>query len=331
MSFDRRLVRARYRRFDRPRPDARRGRPDHRPTNANRLSRSLGDIRQEIEQGRFQFEIELEDIHMHIERALIDRLGDVGRKLHTARSRNDQVSTDLRLWVRDAIDRIDEPIGRPCSERSSAAATTTTDVILPAYTHMQRAQPVLAAHYWLCYCEKLQRDRGRLADCRRAGQRVSLGRGGRGRHQPADRSPGRGRAAGLRRAWRPTASTFRAIATSSLEFAFVLTMIAEHLSTWAEEWILWSTSEFDFLKLPQAFCTGSSIMPQKINPDVLELIRGKTARVVGNLHVAVGARQGPAAGLQPRFARRQSSGCSIRSTRWTAAWNWLRRWWPAPN
>jgi argininosuccinate lyase len=245
------------------------------------IEQSLGDIRQEIEQGRFQFEIELEDIHMHIERALIDRLGDVGRKLHTARSRNDQVSTDLRLWVRDAIDQID---GRLVALQRAFVARADEDegVILPAYTHMQRAQPVLAAHYWLCYCEKLQRDRGRLADCRKRANECSLGAAAvAGSSLPIDRQDVANRLEFARVA-------ANSIDVSSdrdfvLEFAFALTMIAEHLSTWAEEWVLWSTSEFDFLKLPQAFCTGSSIMPQKVNPDVLELVRGKTARVVGNL------------------------------------------------
>ncbi len=170
----------------------------------------------------------------------------------------------------------------PCSGRLSAAAIADADVILPGYTHLQRAQPVLAPHYWLAYCEKFQRDRQRLADCRRRTNVLPLGAAAlAGTSLPIDRADVAARLG------------FDAVAANSLdaasdrdfvlEFAFVLAMIAEHLSTWAEEWILWSTVEFDFLKLPQAFCTGSSIMPQKINPDVLELIRGKTARVIGNL------------------------------------------------
>ena len=135
----------------------------------------LEQIRQEIAAGTFPFREELEDIHMHIERALIDRLGDVGRKLHTGRSRNDQVSTDLRLWVRDAIDRDRRPAASTCSGRSSAGADRDAGVILPGYTHLQRAQPVLAAHYWLAYCEKFQRDRDRLADCRRRVNLLPLG------------------------------------------------------------------------------------------------------------------------------------------------------------
>jgi argininosuccinate lyase len=218
---------------------------------------------------------------MHVEGALIERLGDVGRKLHTGRSRNDQVATDLRVWVRDAIDLIDARlvdlqrafVGRCDADR---------DVILPGYTHLQRAQPVLAAHYWLAYAEKFERDRGRLADCRNRVNVLSLGAAAlAGTSLPIDRQDVAARLG------------FDDVARNSLdvssdrdfviEFAFCLTLIAEHLSTWAEEWILWSTTEFGFLKLPQTFCTGSSIMPQKINPDVLELTRGKTARVVGNL------------------------------------------------
>ena len=245
------------------------------------IEQGLKEIRREIEQGHFQFSSELEDIHMHIERALIDRIGDTGRKLHTARSRNDQVATDMRLWVREAIDRIDRrlvELQRSFVGRCDADA----EVILPGYTHLRRAQPVLAPHYWLAYCEKLQRDRDRLADCRRRTNVLGLGTAAlAGTSLPIDREDVAARLG------------FDGVAANSLdvsgdrdfllEFAFVLAVIAEHLSTWADEWILWSTTEFNFLKLPQAFCTGSSIMPQKVNPDVLELIRGKTARVVGNL------------------------------------------------
>ncbi len=245
------------------------------------IEQALEDIRQEIKQDRFPFRTELEDIHMHIERALIARIGDVGRKLHTARSRNDQVATDMRLWVREAIDRMDQrliELQRAIVGRCDADA----DVILPGYTHLQRAQPVLAPHYWLAYCEKFERDRQRLADCRRRTNVSGLGAAAlAGTSLPIDRDD-----VATRLGFEGVAAN--SLDTSSdrdflLEFAFVLTLIAEHLSTWAEEWILWSTVEFDFLKVPQAFCTGSSIMPQKVNPDVLELIRGKTARVVGNL------------------------------------------------
>lgn len=245
------------------------------------IEQTLETIRQEIEQGDFPFSISLEDIHMHVERALVDRLGDVGRKLHTGRSRNDQVSTDLRLWVREAIDEISErliELQKAFVERCEA----DRDVIVPGYTHLRRAQPVLAPHYWLAYCEKFERDRSRLADCRRRTNVLSLGTAAlAGTTLPIDRDDVARRLG------------FEGLSANSLdassdrdfvvEFVFALAMVAEHLSTWAEEWILWSTTEFGFLELPQAFCTGSSIMPQKINPDVLELVRGKTARVVGNL------------------------------------------------
>jgi len=248
---------------------------------ALQIEQALLAIGQEIEQGQFEFRDELEDIHMHIESALIERLGDVGRKLHTGRSRNDQVSTDLRLWTRDVIDRLDErllAVQRAFVTRCEKDA----EVILPAYTHLQRAQPVLASHYWLAYCEKFERDRQRLADCRKRVNVCSLGAAAlAGTTLPIDRHEVARRLG------------FDSVAANSIdvssdrdfviELTFVLTLIAEHLSTWADEWILWSTAEFNFIRLPHQFCTGSSIMPQKVNPDVLELIRGKTARVIGSL------------------------------------------------
>jgi len=251
------------------------------PEEARQIEDALLKIRERIEQERFDWRIELEDVHMHIESALIRRLDDVGRKLHTGRSRNDQVATDLRLWVREAIDRVD---GLLLTLQRAFVLRCDLDegVILPGYTHLQRAQPVLAAHYWLAYCEKFERDRGRLADCRKRVNSCSLGAAAlAGTSIPIDRHDVAARLG------------FESVAANSLdvssdrdfvlETAFVLTVIAEHLGTWAEEWILWSTAEYDFLRLPQRFCTGSSIMPQKINPDVLELTRGKTARVIGNL------------------------------------------------
>ena len=248
---------------------------------AGQIESALREIEQEIETGLFAFSDEREDVHMNVEAVLTERLGDVGRKLHTARSRNDQVSADLRLWCRDAIDRLDRrliQLQQAWVDRCEADAK----IIVPAYTHLQRAQPVLATHYWLAYCEKLERDRGRLADCRRRLNVCSLGAAAvAGTSLPVDREHV------------AKALGFDEVAANSLdvssdrdfvlELAFALTMVAEHLGGWAEDWILWSTVEFGFLKLPEKLCTGSSIMPQKINPDVLELIRGKTGRVVGNL------------------------------------------------
>lgn len=251
------------------------------PGECRQIEQGLQEIRAEIEKGTFCFSVELEDIHMHIERALVERIGDVGRKLHTGRSRNDQVSTDLRLWVRESIDRIDERLVE-LQKAFVSRCDRDRDCILPGYTHMQRAQPVLAPHYWLAYCEKLERDRGRLADARRRANVLSLGAAAlAGTSLPIDRED-----VARRLGFESVAANSLDVSSDRdfvLEFAFALSVIAAHLSTWAEEWILWSTVEFSFLKLPQAFCTGSSIMPQKVNPDVLELIRGKTARVMGNL------------------------------------------------
>jgi argininosuccinate lyase len=247
----------------------------------DQICSALTAIGKEIESGKFAFKTELEDIHMHIEQALIERLGDVGRKLHTGRSRNDQVATDLRLWVRDSLDRIDARL-LDLQKAFVRRCDADFDVILPGYTHLQRAQPVLAPHYWLAYCEKLERDRGRIADCRRRTNISSLGVAAlAGSSLPIDRHD-----VAQRLNFADVAANSLDVSSDRdfvLESAFVLANIAIHLSTWAEEWILWSTAEFNFLKLPQQFCTGSSIMPQKINPDVLELTRGKTARVIGNL------------------------------------------------
>lgn len=245
------------------------------------IEKSLNEIKLEIEAGKFELRMELEDIHMHIEHELIKRLGDTGRKLHTGRSRNDQVATDFRLWVRNALDKIDRRV-LELQQAFVGRCDRDFEVVLPAYTHMQRAQPVLAPHYWLAYCEKLERDRQRIRDCRRRVNVCTLGTAAvAGTSLPVDR-----RDVASRLGFEDVSANSMDSSSDrdfALETAFVLAMIAEHLSTWAEEWILWSTVEFGFLRLPQEFCTGSSIMPQKINPDVLELIRGKTARVVGNL------------------------------------------------
>jgi argininosuccinate lyase len=248
---------------------------------ADQIVATLDAIAGEIERGEFAFTIKLEDIHTHIERALIERLGDVGRKLHTGRSRNDQIVTDVKLWVRDALDRLDGKLLELQRSLVNAAARNR-EVVLPGYTHLQRAQPVLAAHYFLAYMEKYQRDRERLQDCRKRVNVLPLGAAAlAGTSLPIDRESVRRKLG------------FDAVAANSLdvsgdrdfvlEFVFDLSLIALHLSGWAEEWILWATTEFGFLDLPDAFCTGSSIMPHKKNPDVLELIRGKSARVVGDL------------------------------------------------
>jgi argininosuccinate lyase len=242
---------------------------------------ALDAIAADIERGQMAWSTTLEDVHTHIERALIERLGDVGRKLHTGRSRNDQVVTDVKLWTRDALDGIDDRL-RQLQAALVDAAERHRGVVIPGYTHLQRAQPVLAAHYFLAYAEKYQRDRERLADCRKRVNVLPLGAAAlAGTSLPIDRDS-------VRRQLGFDALAANSLDVSSdrdflLEYVFALSVIAVHLSGWAEEWVLWATTEFGFLDLPDAFCTGSSIMPHKKNPDVLELIRGKAARVVADL------------------------------------------------
>jgi argininosuccinate lyase len=248
---------------------------------ASQIVTTLDAIADQIERGEFAFSIELEDIHTHIEHALIERLGDLGRKLHSGRSRNDQVATDMKLWLREAIDNLDSRL-KKLQSALLAAAVRDRDLILPGYTHLQRAQPILAAHYFLAYIEKYQRDRERLADCRKRVNILPLGAAAlAGTSLPIDRES-------VRRQLGFADLAMNSLDVSSdrdfvLEFVFALSLIALHLSNWAEEWILWATTEFGFLELPDAFCTGSSIMPHKKNPDVLELIRGKAARVAADL------------------------------------------------
>jgi argininosuccinate lyase len=248
---------------------------------ADAVAQALEEIRGEIQAGRFEFTAAKEDIHLHIESELTARLGDTGRKLHTARSRNDQVATDLRLYCRRAIDRLDAGLVE-LQRAFLGMAERERELVIPAYTHLRRAQPVLAAHQLLSWCEKLHRDRDRLADCRRRTNVLPLGSGAvAGTSLPIDREHVK------------QALGFESLGGNSLdaasdrdfvcELAFVAALAGVHLSQWAEEWIIWSTHEFGFLQLPEGFCTGSSIMPQKINPDVLELVRGKSARLVGNL------------------------------------------------
>jgi argininosuccinate lyase len=248
---------------------------------ADSIVTTLEALAGEIRSGAFVFTSQQEDIHTHIENALIQRLGDTGRKLHTGRSRNDQVATDVRLWVRDALDALDTRL-HDLQSALTAAAERDIDVVIPGYTHLQRAQPVLAAHYYLAYVEKYQRDRDRLHDCRRRVNVLPLGAAAlAGTSLPLNSESVRKQLG------------FDAVAANSLdavsdrdfilEYVFALSVIALHLSGWAEEFILWATTEFGFLELPDALCTGSSIMPQKKNPDVLELVRAKAAQVTADL------------------------------------------------
>jgi argininosuccinate lyase len=247
-----------------------------------KICASLDRLLKKIESGQLEYTTALEDIHTHIEQALIADLGDLGRKLHTGRSRNDQVATDVKLWVREAIDEMDRLI-KDLQTAFVESAIRERDVILPGYTHLQRAQPVLAAHYYLAYVEKFQRDRERFLDGRKRVNVLPLGTAAlAGTSLPIDRE------------YVAKELGFDSVARNSLdvssdrdfllEYVFDLAMVSLHLSGWAEEWIIWSTTEFGFLELPDEFCTGSSVMPHKKNPDALELIRGKSARAVAALN-----------------------------------------------
>ena len=245
------------------------------------IRKGLVSILEDIRSGRFEFDVQQEDIHMAVEAALIQRVGDAGRKLHTARSRNDQVALDIRLWCVAAIDNIDQLlIG--LQEAFVALAHQDGDVVMPAYTHLQRAQPILFGHELLAYVEMFQRDRDRLADCRARTNISPLGSGAvAGSTLAIDRLH-------VARELGMTGITGNSLDSISdrdfvVEFAFALAMIAMHLSRWAEQWILYSSTEFDFIRIADQFTTGSSMMPQKRNPDMLELIRGRTGGVYGQL------------------------------------------------
>ncbi len=246
-----------------------------------RIKKGLLAVAEKIEAGRLKMPIELEDIHMVIEKALIDTIGDVGGKLHTGRSRNDQVALDLRLWARDAVE--DLLVGIGALQTSLVhLADKTSRIVMPAYTHLQRAQPVLAGHVILAYVEMLQRDAERLADANKRINVSPLGCGAvAGTSLPLDRA----RTAEL--LGFPAFARNSIDATSDRDFlaelCFCCALLGVHLSRWAEDWILYATTEFSFLELDDAYCTSSSMMPQKKNPDSLELIRGKAAGAIGHL------------------------------------------------
>ncbi|CAB4244652.1 Argininosuccinate lyase [Methylacidimicrobium sp. AP8] len=244
------------------------------------IVRGLRQIEQEIEQGAFPWSIDWEDLHMNIERALTART-PAGAKLHTGRSRNDQVATSLRLWVKDEIDK-DRKAIRAVQQALLDWAERDSDVLIPGYTHLQRAQPVLLAHHLLAYVEMLSRDSDRLRDARRRADVLPLGSGAlAGSTLPLDRR----RVAELLHFSQVARNSMDAVSDRdfAVEYLAALALLGTHLSRFAEDLILWSTSEFGFVSLPEAFTTGSSLMPQKRNPDVLELIRGKAARLSGNL------------------------------------------------
>jgi argininosuccinate lyase len=242
--------------------------------DAKAIVRGLEEIRAEIEGGEFVFRRELEDIHLNIEARLKEKIGEAAGRLHTARSRNDQIATDMRLYVMEACDDAGSGI-KAAQAALLALAEANRDVIMPGYTHLQRAQPLLLAHHLLAYFEMLERDKGRFADCRRRVDALPLGSGAlAGVPYPIDRESV-ARDLGFSRLAENSVD-----AVADRDFA-VMTMM--HLSRLAEEIVLWASDEFGFIGLPEEFATGSSIMPQKRNPDVAELARGKTGRVYGNL------------------------------------------------
>jgi len=238
-------------------------------------------IAHQIETGRFPFEAALEDIHMNIEARLTERIGEAGRRLHTGRSRNDQVATDFRLWVRDAIDGLREQVTDVMRALAGRAATHAADP-MPGFTHLQTAQPVTFGHHLLAYVEMLDRDRGRLFDCRRRLNECPLGSAAlAGTSFPLDRMM-TSQALGFDR---PSANSLDAVSDRdfALEFLSAAAISAMHLSRFAEEIVVWVSAPWRFIRLSDAFTTGSSIMPQKRNPDAAELVRAKTGRINGAL------------------------------------------------
>ncbi|MBI2083456.1 MAG: argininosuccinate lyase [Deltaproteobacteria bacterium] len=248
---------------------------------AKKIAGGLHAVVRDIQSGKFQFKEELEDVHRNIESALIKKIGRVGGKLHTGRSRNDQVALDFRLYCRDRLEELhDSLVGL---ERATLKkAKETVDILMPGYTHLQRAQPIRFAHHLLAYIEMWERDRTRILEVFRRINISPLGSGAlAGTAFPVDRE-------GVARDLGFTEVSHNSLDAVSdrdfaIEIASLSSLLMMHLSRLAEEWILWSTTEFNFIHLPDSFCTGSSMMPQKKNPDILELIRGKTGRVYGHL------------------------------------------------
>jgi argininosuccinate lyase len=243
------------------------------------IKKGLIQIGEEITAGLFVFDVTQEDIHMAVEAALIEKAGDAGRKLHTGRSRNDQVATDIRLWMRDEIEIMQTHI--TLLQRALVKlAEKYVDAVMPAYTHLQRAQPVSVASYLLSFVEMLARDWSRLKDCRKRLNVCPLGSGAVGGSTlPLDRA----KTAELLGFADITYNSIDAVSDRDFcaEYIFCCSLIAAHLSRLAEDWILYTASEFGFIRTDDAYCTSSSMMPQKRNPDMLELIRGKTGTAYG--------------------------------------------------
>ena len=245
------------------------------------ISRGLREIESEIAEGRFLWEQSLEDVHMSIETALIKRIGPLGAKLHTARSRNDQIALDLRLYVREEIDQIVIRL-RALQNALLLLAQRQTDIIMPGYTHLQRAQPIYFAHYILAQLEALERDHERLRGAGRRADVMPLGSGAlAGSTISLDREA-MAKALGFGRV---SQNSMDAVSDRDFvgDLLYALAMLGIHLSRFSEDVIIWSTTEFGFIEFSDAFATGSSLMPQKKNPDMAELTRGKSGRLIGNL------------------------------------------------
>jgi argininosuccinate lyase len=250
--------------------------------DVRKIDAGLEAILADIEAGRFEWSEKLEDVHMNIEARLTEAIGDAGKRLHTGRSRNDQVATDLRLYVRDVIDELLMLIDR-VADGLLDLAEREADSVMPGFTHLQIAQPVTFGHHMLAWREQMLRDRSRLVDARRRMNLLPLGSAAlAGTVYPIDRHY----VAELLGFDGVTENSLDTVSDRdfAIEFCAAASLILVHLSRWSEELILWSTPMFAFVNLPDRFCTGSSIMPQKKNPDVPELVRGKTGRVIGNLN-----------------------------------------------
>ena len=245
------------------------------------IKTGLNKIKTEISNNNFTFSIKLEDIHMNIENRLVDLIGDAGKKLHTGRSRNDQVATDIKLWLRDNIDQIEINL-KLLQKTLIDKSELYYDMLMPGYTHLQVAQPVTFGHHLLAYVEMLGRDRGRLTDCRKRLNESPLGSAAlAGTSYPIDRDFV-SKKLGFDK---PTKNSMDGVSDRdfAVEFMSASSLIAIHLSRLAEELVIWSSDRFNFIKLPESFTTGSSIMPQKRNPDAAELIRAKPGRIFGNM------------------------------------------------
>jgi len=241
----------------------------------------LEEIRAEIVAGKFNWSVSLEDVHMNIEAVLTQRIGITGKKLHTGRSRNDQVATDIRLYLRDEIDVIAKELTR-LQQGLLSVAEREAATIMPGFTHLQTAQPVTFGHHLLAWFEMLERDYSRLVDCRKRMNYLPLGAAAlAGTTYPIDRAY----TAQLLGFEAPTENSLDSVSDRdfAIEFSSFAAILMMHLSRFSEELVLWTSSQFSFIDLPDRFCTGSSIMPQKKNPDVPELVRGKTGRVYGHL------------------------------------------------